>query len=169
MYRRSLLGLRGLNQLCRHLETRISVARMVEIGCYTGESISLFATFFKTATLYAVDCWEGDPKIEQMFDERTKWLDNIVKIKKRSNKAANGFEDSSLDFVYIDANHRYDAVRSDIEAWLPKIKGNGIIGGHDYQEAHQGVIDVVNEIWGGYDIKFEDTSWLVYLPHHQAC
>jgi hypothetical protein len=49
-----------------------------------------------------------------------------------STEAAKRFEDESLDFVYIDANHSYKYVREDILAWLPKVKKGGIIGGHDY-------------------------------------
>ena len=40
--------------------------------------------------------------------------------------------DRSLDFVYIDANHTYEAVTADLEAWSPKVKSGGVIAGHDY-------------------------------------
>ena len=60
----------------------------------------------------------GEPKIHLMID--------------KSAEAAKKFEDESLDFVYIDANHSYEFVKEDIAAWLPKVKKGGIIGGHDY-------------------------------------
>lgn len=37
-----------------------------------------------------------------------------------------------LDFVFIDANHMYEPVKEDIEAWYPLIRKDGIISGHDY-------------------------------------
>ena len=40
--------------------------------------------------------------------------------------------DGSLDLVFLDADHSYDGVRADIEAWLPKVRNGGWIGGHDY-------------------------------------
>lgn len=46
--------------------------------------------------------------------------------------AAEGCEDGSLDFVFIDAEHSYDSVKSDISAWLPKLKPGGLLCGHDY-------------------------------------
>lgn len=52
--------------------------------------------------------------------------------RKRSEEAAPDFLDGSLDFVYIDAQHHYEAVRDDIARWYPKVKVGGIIGGHDF-------------------------------------
>jgi len=42
------------------------------------------------------------------------------------------FDDESLDFIYIDANHAYDYVKNDMEMWYPKLKKSGIFAGHDY-------------------------------------
>jgi hypothetical protein len=41
------------------------------------------------------------------------------------------FDDSSLDFVFIDADHSYDAVKKDIEDWDKKVKIGGYVIGHD--------------------------------------
>jgi predicted O-methyltransferase YrrM len=42
------------------------------------------------------------------------------------------FEDESLDFIFIDGDHRFDAIMMDIICWVPKIRKNGIIIIHDY-------------------------------------
>jgi len=34
--------------------------------------------------------------------------------------------------VYIDGSHEYEGVKKDILAWLPKIKINGYLTGHDF-------------------------------------
>jgi hypothetical protein len=34
--------------------------------------------------------------------------------------------------VYIDGNHKPEEVKKDIMNWLPKIKTNGYISGHDW-------------------------------------
>ena len=38
----------------------------------------------------------------------------------------------TIDFVFVDANHMYDPVKEDIEAWYPLIRQGGVISGHDY-------------------------------------
>lgn len=42
------------------------------------------------------------------------------------------FPDRSLDFVYIDGNHKYGHVAMDLTEWSQKIKKGGVISGHDY-------------------------------------
>lgn len=59
--------------------------------------------------------------------------------------AAGHVEDGWADFVFIDAAHSYDAVRQDIQAWGPKVREGGWLGGHDYHPAHPGVIKAVDE------------------------
>lgn len=46
--------------------------------------------------------------------------------------AAARVPDGSLDYVYIDANHAYEYVYQDINAWYPKVKKGGWLCGHDY-------------------------------------
>ncbi len=72
---------------------------------------------------------------QQMEQNAHNRLDKYPKyhfIKEWTVEAAKQFEDESLDFVYIDADHKFEAVVADIAAWLPKIRKGGIIAGHDY-------------------------------------
>lgn len=77
--------------------------------------------------------------------------------------AAKCFKDTSLDFVYIDANHRYEYVVADIAAWLPKIRSGGIISGHDYNQSRQsrkklfGVVEAVQ----GWTSAYNVSPWFV--------
>jgi hypothetical protein len=57
-----------------------------------------------------------------------------VVLRMTSAEAARLFQPASLDCVYIDANHEYAFVRSDIEIWAPKVRSGGILAGHDYSE-----------------------------------
>jgi hypothetical protein len=39
---------------------------------------------------------------------------------------------NNLDFVYIDGDHRKDAVYQDLHSWYPKLRKGGILAGHDW-------------------------------------
>lgn len=117
----------------------------VEVGVYKGHLSRQILESWK-GTLYMVDVWRsldydgyrdstnnihGDVYQEAMksiegFEERA------IMIRSNSEKASEMFGDSTLDFVYIDANHSYECVKKDIEFWYPKVRHGGFICGHDY-------------------------------------
>jgi hypothetical protein len=67
-------------------------------------------------------------------------------LKAYSPQCSEEFANESLDFVYIDALHDYDSVKSDMEAWFPKIKQGGILAGHDYSlQDWPGIFTAVEE------------------------
>jgi hypothetical protein len=162
----------GLKDLVNDLPNGIT---MVEIGCYAGESADIFLSSGKIAKYYAVDPWvNGYDKndgassselglAEIEFDKVVAKYPNvnIIKLKDFSEAAASKVTEL-VDFVYIDANHLYDAVKTDITIWREKIKPNGMIGGHDYGNRHRGVKQAVDEF---YTTKktYRDTSWMVKL------
>jgi alkanesulfonate monooxygenase SsuD/methylene tetrahydromethanopterin reductase-like flavin-dependent oxidoreductase (luciferase family) len=165
----------GLYDLIKHYETETGKSFkdvvMVEVGCYVGDSTEIWAQNCKE--IHAVDPWlngydDTDPSsynipmktIEAQFDELLPQYPNIIKHKMKSVDAAALFDDESLDFVYIDGDHRYEAVKDDIDAWLPKVKKGLIIAGHDYQHKWApGVKPAVLEKLGSIDRHFQDTSW----------
>jgi hypothetical protein len=133
-----------------------------EIGVLWGDFSRIILDIVKPVRLYLVDCWahqEGEYKYEgRNFNQETH--DATYKavagrfsaepaakiIRKFSVEAAQDIADSSLDFVYIDANHTYNGVMGDLLDYEPKIKNGGIIMGHDYidcPEKHFGVIPAV--------------------------
>ena len=79
-----------------------------------------------------------------------------------SADTADEFEDASLDYVYVDADHLYHPVMRDVLAWLPKVKKNGIIGGHDWDYSiRPSVKEAVTEIFGD-DVQYgenQNTLW----------
>ncbi|MGM2776519.1 class I SAM-dependent methyltransferase, partial [Bacillus cereus group sp. Bce015] len=63
---------------------------------------------------------------------------------------------------YIDGDHSYQGVMSDILNAKKVIKENGIIAGHDYCNAYKGTIKAVNQCFGKPDKIYRDNSWIVY-------
>lgn len=68
-------------------------------------------------------------------------------------------EDGSLDFVFIDADHREPAVRDDIAHWRPKVRSGGWLGGHDYSPKFPGVIQAVDRAFGTRIRTYPGAIW----------
>ena len=162
--------IKGLEALIEQLPKNCVMA---ELGSFAGESTALFAQHCQS--VHAVDLWQGSlctagikseetaSDIEKRFDEVVKkYPTRIAKVKQSTHDAYQRFKNNTLDFVYIDALHTREAVKKDLELWLPKIKVNGFVGGHDYNPTQfPGVVQAVNEFFGEEYIQvFEDTSWL---------
>eukprot|EP00441_Pelagodinium_beii_P009559 CAMPEP_0197692210 /NCGR_PEP_ID=MMETSP1338-20131121/110767_1 /TAXON_ID=43686 ORGANISM="Pelagodinium beii, Strain RCC1491" /NCGR_SAMPLE_ID=MMETSP1338 /ASSEMBLY_ACC=CAM_ASM_000754 /LENGTH=244 /DNA_ID=CAMNT_0043274841 /DNA_START=44 /DNA_END=775 /DNA_ORIENTATION=+ len=48
---------------------------------------------------------------------------------------ASSFRDEALDWIFIDAGHKYEEILADLEAWYPKVRRGGLLSGDDYVEA----------------------------------
>jgi predicted O-methyltransferase YrrM len=162
----------GLMELCVFLSKKIDCNKMVEVGSYRGESTVLFAHTFQQ--VYAIDphkeydSSDGASNAEMLDRARTELeirmavYPNIEHINATSIEAAQQFEDGSLDFVYLDGDHRYHGIKADIQAWLPKIAKGGYIGGHDHEPRFMGVVRAVAECFTHKLPRFfEDHSWLI--------
>jgi ubiquinone/menaquinone biosynthesis C-methylase UbiE len=148
----------------------------VEVGVWKGRSASFMAVEIlnsnKNIKFDCIDTWEGsvehkeydvivDKQLYDVFLKNIEPVKNIINpIKMSSLDAVKLYEDESLDFVFIDASHEYEDVKSDILAWLPKVKKGGILAGHDYIDAFPGVINAVNEVIGLNNIKTEELCWV---------
>lgn len=133
---------------------------MVEVGCAYGESSEIFSGYFKN--VFSIDPWEWSLLAEAAFDKMQKAHPNVVKLKGYDFEFLKRVPNRSLDFVYLDGDHDYPGVKKNILDWMPKIKKEGFIGGHDYL-LPWGVVQAVDEVFGKPDKTFEDSSWLVNL------
>jgi hypothetical protein len=86
-------------------------------------------------------------------------IDIIVPLRMPSTSAARIFEDNSIDFCFIDADHAYEAVKEDLHSWYPKIRPGGLIAGHDYGGADPGVKRAVDEFFSSVTVS--RSSWAV--------
>lgn len=155
----------------------------VELGAYKGKSTSFIVTKMinqnRNIKFYTVDTFQGDSgstderevdaykrvDVSEMYQEylkNTEHLKNYYEtMVNYSHEAAEYFLDNSVDCLFIDAGHSHEAVKKDIEAWLPKMKSGGIISGHDYN-AWEGVNKAVNELLGKPD-KIENDCWFIKI------
>jgi len=146
----------------------------VECGAWLGKSSAYLCDIAKDRiSVFIVDTWLGSPdeldtsyKLAKSEDIYKLFLKNMETrsfhaIRQPSIEAVNTFEDGSCDVVFIDMDHSYEAVKQDIETWLPKVKIGGYIAGHDYTSDWQGVVKAVNEKFPQDKILKMDTCWIV--------
>jgi predicted O-methyltransferase YrrM len=130
-----------LGHLINDLDFKIGI----EVGVFKGKFTACLAKRAPNTKIIGLDSWavyEGykddvENSLAQAQKEAiktTKELPNIELIKGWSDEVVNRFEDESLDFVYIDANHSYEFVVADIAAWSKKVRKGGLVMGHDYKD-----------------------------------
>ncbi len=126
-----------LGRLSRQLPT---AAVIVEVGSYLGASAVALArgTRRNGGRVHAVDTWTNLAMSEGSRDTYSEFLhntaayaDQVVACRGLSTEIAPSF-DQQIDLLFIDADHSYEGVRSDLEAWLPKVKPGGLVAMHDY-------------------------------------
>jgi hypothetical protein len=172
-------------------------AVFVELGSWKGRSTSFMgveiANSGKAISFFAVDHWRGsdeaahraDPDLAagRLYDV---FLSNIAPIRDRvtplrsdSSQAAAKFEEGSVDFIYVDAEHTYAGVTRDLEAWWPRLRSGGVIAGDDWDfqdenhanefgirravEQFAGRFGIVPEVQAG-DPHADWRQWLLRKP-----
>lgn len=141
-----------------------------EIGVYRGRSLMSVADIIRekrirvrAVDLYAPYLYDGATDILDCFIRaiiEAGVSDLIMPVMGDSVVASAAVSSRSLDFVFIDADHSYEAVRADIAAWLPKVKAGAWIGGHDYQEGESGLRRAVDEAFPVIETRPESLIWL---------
>ena len=102
-----------------------------EVGVYKGDHASMMINHLDLKRLHLVDAYPTDktPMLEALINLENKSVFWHVQY---SIDAAKNFDDNYFDFVYIDADHAYQSVKTDLEAWYPKVKKGGFLAGHDW-------------------------------------
>jgi predicted O-methyltransferase YrrM len=151
--------------------------KVVEIGSWKGRSTVAICEALKQKNhinLYAVDTFAGDPEIlkdgyqiendevYEEFQKNTADYPFLTTIRTTSAEASQQFEDESLDWIFIDADHSYDAVCNDVRFWFRKLKYGGILSGHDYPKV--AVKRAINTLFGAVNVW--DSIWYLKRDRH---
>lgn len=108
----------------------------VEIGVQYGRSTYVAFTLLPPGVnIYAVDIldWQGgaDTLSRKEFFKETGMDSTITYINKPSEEVASNWKDGPIDMIFIDADHSYEGVKTDVESWAPHLKVGGYIYFHD--------------------------------------
>jgi len=161
-----------------------------EIGSWKGDFAAEILSDRSPRTLYLVDPWEhrqeqeyegawyggtasGQDQLDAVHDSVlarfAAEIDSgqVVVVRRRSLDAAGAFADASLDWVYIDGDHRYEGVKADLEAYYSKVKPGGWLAGDDYGYKsgwfEDGVTRAVDEFAPGRgELKIIGTQFLLH-------
>jgi len=97
--------------------------------------------------MYTKKDQEGEyQKLLKIIRDHKEYRKKIKFLKETSEEARIILKHVKFDFIYIDADHHYKNVKDDLR-WWDLVKPGGVMGGHDYTEAHgcKGVIQAVDE------------------------
>ena len=114
-----------------------------EVGLFRGRNARTMFRSIPGLKLYGIEAYAAQPystrhKNEPRYDRNrmmalSRLKDrNITIIENFSEEAVQEIPYDSLDFVYIDADHSYDYVMTDIILWSRRVRKGGIVSGHDY-------------------------------------
>lgn len=162
----------GRNHLAA-LFHELGFERGVEVGVRDGEYSEVLCMKNPDAVIYGIDPYvphrgyldttrqSSFDKYEAKAHERLDQYKNYHFMKAFSLDAVEDFEDESLDFVYIDADHDFQNVTNDVHEWMKKLRIGGILAGHDYVK-HKGPSRIhVYQALNGYMDAWQLRPWFV--------
>ncbi|MEM1159847.1 MAG: class I SAM-dependent methyltransferase [Pseudomonadota bacterium] len=146
----------------------------VEIGVWKGDFSARLLQVAAPRTLHLLDPWQinQDEAHAKAWYGRERGIDmdeihasvmarfkaeiaaeRVVIHRASSIDAMASFDDGTLDFVYVDGDHAYDAVRADLEIAVQKVRPKGVICADDHMLGRwwgDGVVRAVNEVLGAH-------------------
>ena len=167
----------------RFISTRIDLAKIfntlgykvgAEVGVSKGRYSKVLFNHIEGLKLFCVDPWKSydglekatsQKRMDEIYNnclERLKGC-NVEYVRKTTTEAIKQIPDSSLDFVYIDGGHQFDASMLDIISWSPKVREGGIVSGRNYHSFYRsGAMSAVNAYTRSHNIK----QW--YVTSHRG-
>ncbi len=120
-----------------------------EIGVFEGTFSKQIVETIQPSVLYMIDVFtgqcdsgneDGNNVVHRNMDEVYRNLlayshdkPMLRLLKGKSTEILATFPDNSIDMIYIDGDHSYTGVKSDLESAFSKVRAGGWIMGHDYE------------------------------------
>lgn len=116
---------------------------IVEIGCQFGLSTRMFLATGAEVHSYDVDLQCGDLHLSLPVEWQKNWHFHPGKSQE--------IEPRGCDLLYVDGDHSYEAVVSDMARHAPLVRDGGLVVLDDYHEGWPGKMRWVDERWNKID------------------
>lgn len=156
-------------QLRRAREAGRKAVRMLEVGVNDARNAEFLLDANPELQYVGIDPYtedtesaiEGDARYTQASTRLMRFRSRAHLLRSTSVDSAPLFKDGLFDLVFIDGDHRFPAVMSDLEAWGPKVASGGFLSGHDYGGAKViGVVVAVSAHFGTVNNSVDSTLHL---------
>ena len=158
-------------------------SKLVEVGVWKGDFSRQIWNISSPKLLILVDSWTFDEKVrgcapqvngeeplnQHFFDQakndtfnKFENIQNVHILDLNSQDASIKYEDNFFDYVYIDAEHTYEAVTNDLKVWYPKLKKNGILFGDDYYWREEDDTLSLHKAYQEFIVKNNIKKWCVF-------
>jgi hypothetical protein len=186
----SITGWGGTKSIFAGLIQQVRPKIIIEVGTWKGQSAITMAEACKTLKLDSViiclDTWLGSPELHFKCAQELRRVNGYPTIYYQflSNVVHRGFQQTILplaatsltgarvlrdlgvkaELIYIDADHQYEAVSADLEAFWPLLAKGGILFGHDYSigSVKKAVVEFCNRT--GLTHKSQSGFWIIDEP-----
>jgi predicted O-methyltransferase YrrM len=137
-----------------------------EIGVDRGRFSEFMLQNMTDLHLLCVDPWywklRGRSRYESTVRRLEPFGERATIIRKMSMDALVDVKDGSLDFVYVDGDHTFDFVMSDIIWWARKVRLGGVVAAHDYYRFRGGGVVPAIDV---YTQQHNITRWFLTDAH----
>lgn len=142
---------------------------IAEVGVRKGENAKSMLFDMSIKKLYLIDPYvpyldggtfwtqeEQDAYYFIMYHHIELFIDKVILISRSSVLASKLFSDEFFDWIYIDADHSYNGVMTDMKSWWPKVHLGGIMSGHD--AGWEGVQKATKDFLMGYNYHLHNLN-----------
>jgi hypothetical protein len=143
-----------------------------EIGVFKGDFSKIMLDTLSPKELHLIDIFngmmcsgdkDGNDIIWTNLDEEYINVKNMFSNYKNvyihkgfSYDILDSFEDNHFDMIYIDGDHSYNGVKTDLNSAFLKVKNGGLICGHDYiSSKFEGVVRAVDEFCNEHNLEIK--------------
>lgn len=156
---------------------------VVEIGTKRGGSFFVWARYFKPKHLISIDLPGGihgggypeakAPFLKSFLSDEPQSRVSLIRGDSHSESALKELQTllngETIDFLFIDGDHRYEGVKQDFEMYSSLVRPGGYVGFHDIvsSDYHHGMDCYVDKLWDELKLTYEFQEFIERPDQHK--